>query len=106
MKTIPFVLALTFFGCPWLVSAQSPSDCQEMYPADSYEAEDRAFYIEECMQAYGDSDMGESSVDAQAEPEYNPEAVEAEAPEETPYYDGTVEDFVQDQQEETYEYAE
>lgn len=49
--------------------------CNDMYPADSYDAEDRSFYVNECLESYADEEQ---------------DSVEEDA-----YYDGTVEDFVE-----------
>lgn len=73
-----------------MASAVADSDtqqyCNEMYPADSYDAEDRALYISECLQAYSDA--------------YEPEVALEQAPEDAEdasYYEGTVEEFVEEQ---------
>lgn len=88
MKTITFIVSL--FALASVASAVADSDtqqyCNEMYPADSYDAEDRALYISECLQAYGDS--YESEV-AQEQP--------AEDAQDAIYYEGTVEEFVEEQ---------
>lgn len=66
--------------------------CEEMYPSESYEAEDRKFYIDECLQAYGDNSSYDQS---------------SSNPDHDRYYDGTVEDFVESLPDETAtEYAE
>lgn len=69
---------------PWLAQANSETQqyCNEMYPADSYEAQERQFYIQECMEAYGESNVSESAVE--------------DTSDEVPYFDGTVEDFVEE----------
>jgi hypothetical protein len=67
-----FGLYLTVLGA----NAADPSEtCNDMYPADSYESEERYMLIQECMQAY--------STDTASDPSADPG-----------YYDGTVEDYV------------
>ena len=51
----------------------SRQECEAMYPADSYSAEERSQYIQECLASLGES----------------------VAEEDEGYYEGTVEDFVQ-----------
>lgn len=56
-------------------NASDPSEtCNNMYPADSYESEERYMLIQECLQAYTSD-----TTDSAAEPDY---------------YEGTVEDYV------------
>lgn len=105
MNIIKLVLAVTMLGCPWLAYAGSETHqhCNEMYPADSYDPEERSLYIQECLEAYGDSENSEPTMDAVDEPAYEPDEVVNE-PAEVPYYDGTVQDFVEEQPpEETYD---
>lgn len=99
MNMIKMVLALTVLGCPWLAYAGSETHqyCNEMYPADSYDPEERSLYIQECLEAYGDSGDNEPAVEpAYVEPTYDVEEVTDE-PEEVPYYEGTVQEFVEEQ---------
>jgi hypothetical protein len=68
-------LAIIGVGFSGAVSAQSARQyCEEMYPVDAYEPEERQQYIEECVavtaDSYGESDGGG-------------------------YYEGTVEDYVE-----------
>ncbi len=76
MKNLPIYLLLT-----WLcgASASAVADvrlCTDMYPVDAYEAEDRKALIQDCLAAYA------------PEPDYQQETSEPN------YYEGTVEDFV------------
>jgi hypothetical protein len=58
------------------VTAADPSEtCNNMYPADSYESEERYMLIQECLQAYTTDEATDSAADPG-------------------YYDGTVEDYV------------
>lgn len=58
-------------------SASDPSQtCSDMYPEDSYESEERYMLIQECIQNYSSSSAEEPST---ADPSY---------------YEGTVEDYV------------
>lgn len=58
------------------VHASDPSEtCNDMYPVDSYESEERYMLIQECMQAYST----DTALDAEADPGY---------------YEGTVEEYV------------
>lgn len=58
------------------VNASDPSEtCNNMYPADSYESEERYLLIQECLQVY----TSDTTTDSAADPDY---------------YDGTVEDYV------------
>lgn len=59
-------------GCIAAQANGARQECEEMYPADAYDAEERSQYIAECMTAYDDGS-------SEAEPEL---------------YEGTVEDFV------------
>lgn len=90
MKVIRiFVSVLALAGSTIaLASSETQQYCNEMYPADSYDAEDRALYIQECLEAYGDS--YESEV-AEEQPSDESEA------EDPSYYEGTVEEFVEEQ---------
>lgn len=54
--------------------------CYDMYPIDAYTAEERNTLIQECLAAYA------------PEPQYQ----EEEGSSEPTYYEGTVEDFVND----------
>lgn len=58
-----------------LADEESRQYCNELYPAESYEAKERMQYVEECYSQYVDEDVSES-------------------PDE--FYDGTVEEFVDD----------
>lgn len=88
MKRISVVVSV--FALAVAASAVADSDtqqyCNEMYPADSYDAEDRALYISECLQAYGDSYESEVVQEQPAEDAADPI-----------YYEGTVEEFVEEQ---------
>lgn len=79
------IFAFVVLTFPWLAQAGSETQqyCNEMYPADSYEPADRSFYVQECMDAYSGSDESEPEVE--------------EATEEASYYEGTVEEFVEEQ---------
>lgn len=66
----------------WAASAQEY--CNEQYPEESYDAEDRAFYLQECVAAYQDDTAPASDV-----------------AEDASYYNGTVEQFVSETPEET-----
>lgn len=92
MNTIRIVTAIIALGCPWVVSAGSDTYqyCNEMYPADSYDAEERGQYIQECLQAYSDSGDSEAVTEDRYE-------TSGDYAEEAPYYEGTVEEFVSDQ---------
>lgn len=59
-------------GCIAAQANDARQECNEMYPAEAYDAEERSQYIAECMAAYDDGS-------SEAEPEL---------------YEGTVEDFV------------
>lgn len=60
----------------WAAGAADPSEtCNDMYPVDSYESEERYMLIQECMQAYATDVTEDSATDPG-------------------YYDGTVEDYV------------
>lgn len=87
-----------FLGAALAVNVQASNtrqECEEMYPAESYSAEDRSFYIKECLQAYGDSSGEERDYES------------AQDDEDAGYYDGTVEEFVESvPDEEESEYAE
>lgn len=75
-------------------ASDARQECEDMYPAESYSAEDRSFYINECLQAYG--------VNSGAQKDY-----ETAQDEDAGYYDGTVEDYVESiPYEEENEYAE
>lgn len=52
--------------------------CYDMYPLDSYTTEDRNALIQECLQHYA--------------PE--PQNIESDSASEPAYYEGTVEDFI------------
>lgn len=57
--------------------------CEEMYPADSYEAGERAQYISECIAVTDDGYSDDTdSADESSESNYEE------------YYEGTVEDYV------------
>lgn len=58
--------------------------CNDLYPADSYEPEERSQYIQECLSQYADDET------------YQDETTEADAEPEADYYEGTVEDYVED----------
>lgn len=80
------MFAFVALGASCMVQAGSETQqyCNEMYPADSYEPAERSLYVQECIDAYGGSDDSE------------PEELVEEA-EEAPYYEGTVEEFVEEQ---------
>lgn len=60
----------------FVARASDPSEtCNDMYPADSYESDERYMLIQECMQAY----TADTALDAEADPGY---------------YEGTVEEYV------------
>lgn len=63
-------------------ASNARQECEEMYPAESYSAEDRSFYINECLQAYG--------VNSGVQQDY-----ESAQDEDVGYYEGTVEDYVE-----------
>ena len=60
--------------------------CNDMYPADSYEAEDRHALLQECMAAYSSDSEGAYSGDG--------ESSMTENSNDASYYEGTVEDYV------------
>ena len=51
-----------------------------MYPADSYDEEERRFFVDACLESYGDEIEEEAAAAAEAD---------------DPYYDGSVEEFVE-----------
>jgi hypothetical protein len=76
MKTFSSYLLLS---CLLGISASAAADaqmCNDMYPADAYEAEERNVLIQDCLAAYA------------PEPTYEDTASEPA------YYEGSVEDFV------------
>lgn len=86
MKIIHLSALVLAIGFPVLVSAagsETRQYCNDLYPADSYEAEDRNQYIQECLQAYGDAESSEPA--------------QAEVVEDAPYYEGTVEEYIGEQ---------
>lgn len=96
MNKILSAIAVVALSCPWVVSAGSDSYqyCNDMYPADSYDAQERGQYIQECLQAYNDAGDSYSVTQAAEEESYETTDVHTE---EAPYYEGTVEEFVGDQ---------
>lgn len=72
LKCCSAVLLIVQASLCWASSARQ--NCEQMYPPESYDSEERAQYISECMAAT-------------AEP--------PEADTETVDYEGTVEDFVE-----------
>lgn len=63
-------------------ASNARQECEEMYPSESYAAEDRSFYINECLQAYGVSSGVQKDYESTQE-------------EDAGYYEGTVEDYVE-----------
>lgn len=79
MKTLPSYLLLSCLLC---ISAGAVADaqmCNDMYPADAYEAEERNTLIQDCLAAYA------------------PEPTYEETAPEPAYYEGTVEDYVNEE---------
>ncbi len=79
MKTFSSYLLLS---CLLGISAGAIADaqmCNDMYPADAYEAEERNTLIQDCLAAYA------------------PEPTYEEAASEPVYYEGTVEDYVNEE---------
>lgn len=77
MKTFSAVFLLSLFGIS--VGAMADAQmCNDMYPADAYEAEERNALIQDCLAAYA------------PEPTYD------DSYSESTYYEGSVEDFVND----------
>lgn len=76
--TVVWLLAVLFCGAS-AVASDSRQYCNDMYPSDSYSAEDRKFYIEECLAAYGEDDQPTRDVASDDGGDY---------------YDGTIEDYV------------
>lgn len=72
--------------------------CSELYPADSYEAEERQLYVQECIEA-------NATEEEQASPMFSgsgtQEQVEQPSDEyqDMDTYEGTVEDFIDDSSE-------
>ncbi len=67
--------------------------CAEMYPADAYEAVERTFYFNECMENYADDNSSTEDV-VYEEESSNDEYQEV---------DSNVEDYVEDLEEEQYQ---
>lgn len=88
MKTSLILLCLLSASA---FASETQEYCNEMYPADSYDAQERNQYIAECMESYGD-DSYEDSYDEPQEP--------TSSEEDSGYYDGTVEQFVDSIQDE------
>lgn len=84
-----YLLALALSGlfCSNAFAQSAQESCSDMYPADAYEHEERNQYIQECIQSYG----GYDDAPSYEEPAYEEKA---QAQEEPAYYDGTVEDYV------------
>ena len=62
--------------------------CNEMYPSDAYEADERAEYIAACLQDYGVDDSAMAPAEDTYEQSEMPEPGYSE-------YEGTVEDYVE-----------
>lgn len=69
-------------------ASETQQYCNELYPADSYEPQERNEYIQECLSQYTDSYAVENEV-------VEEEATHQSEPE-TDYYDGTVEEYVEE----------
>lgn len=74
------------FGVASLAAADSSQICYEMYPQDAYGMEDRNLLINECLKSYEPDPVNQDTV--------NHESYSEAATEETTYYDGSVEDYV------------
>ena len=82
MRILPSFTLLLVLSSLGVSSAFADAQmCNEMYPQESYDAEERNALIQDCMAAYA------------PEPD---KAYEESAASEPAYYEGTVEDFVQE----------
>lgn len=96
---------ILMFGClavmlPVYAGAENAGTyCNEMYPVDSYDPADRAQYVSECLDSYNDDEAETpSQVSEEAYSETQPVQTE-----QTDYYEGTVEDYVNTSESENYE---
>lgn len=71
---------VAFVGSSAVMAEDTRQYCNEMYPVESYEAEERQQYIAECLQSYG---VDEATATA------------ATQTDDEGYYSGTVEDYVE-----------
>lgn len=76
-----------------LAGPQAQQYCNEMYPAESYTADERNLYVQECIEMYGDEIEAEAASE-EPEPSLDSEMATEPEPSES-YYDGTVEEFVE-----------
>lgn len=82
MRSLPVMLLFAFgFAIPVVQAESAASYCNEMYPPESYEADERGEYISDCLAAYGED-----------EPEQVPETEHDDGADD--YYDRTVEEYV------------
>lgn len=82
---VTIVLGASVGGPLWADEA-TRQYCAEMYPPESYEAEQRAQYIDECLQSYGYDTHDSQQADG-------PDGDSAQV--QDGYYSGTVEDYVE-----------
>ena len=87
MKTLSSFLLLSCLSGIAVGVAADTQMCNDMYPADAYEAEERSELIQDCLAAYAPEPTYDDSA---SEPAYQDNASEPA------YYEGTVEDFVND----------
>lgn len=86
MRLLPVILLCAAgFVIPAAQAESAASYCNEMYPSESYEADERSEYIRDCMAAYGEETTEEVSEQA-------PETEEYDGTDK--YYDRTVEEYV------------
>ncbi len=82
MRTLPVMfILLVGIAVPAAQAESAASYCNEMYPPESYEAEERSEYIRDCMAAYGEE-----------VPEPVPETETYDSADR--YYDRSVEEYV------------
>lgn len=86
MKLLCNLVFITFMaGAAGVASADNIQVCYDMYPEDSYEAEERSRLMQECLASYSEETQADEAQPA-----------DASSYEEPAYYEGTVEDFVKE----------
>lgn len=82
MRSLPAILiCFVGFAIPATQAESAASYCNEMYPPESYEAEERSEYMKDCMAAYGE-DLPEPVTETEAYDGMDK------------YYDRSVEEYV------------
>ncbi|MBC6903944.1 hypothetical protein DWB84_00455 [Saccharophagus sp. K07] len=86
MKLLSASLSFILLGLTSIASADDSQICYEMYPPGAYSIDERNLLIRECLKAYAPDPVEQDN--------YSEPAVSNDEPN---YYEGTVEDFVNEQ---------